>query len=102
MFLGIDLGTGSVKALLLDAEGKVVSEASATYPVHAPHPTWAETHTDEWWQATVKAVREAVGSRDVKAIGLSGQMHGTVCVDKDPERFTSRHSVGRYALRVAA
>jgi xylulokinase len=83
MFLGIDLGTGSVKALLLDADGRVVSEASSGYPVHAPQPTWAETHTDEWWQATVKAVREAVGQHGVKAIGLSGQMHGTVCVDKD-------------------
>ncbi len=83
MFLGIDLGTGSVKALLLNADGRVVSEASSTYPVHAPHPTWAETHVDEWWQATIKAVRKAVGQREVKAIGLSGQMHGTVLVDKN-------------------
>jgi xylulokinase len=83
MFLGIDLGTGSVKALLLDAEGCVVSEASSSYPVHAPHPTWAETHPDEWWQATVKAVREATNNHEVKAIGLSGQMHGTVLVDKN-------------------
>jgi xylulokinase len=82
MFLGIDLGTGSVKALLLDADGCVISEASSSYPVHAPHPTWAETHTEEWWQATVKAVREAASGREVKAIGLSGQMHGTVLVDK--------------------
>ena len=81
MFLGIDLGTGSVKALLLDADGRVISEASSSYPVHAPQPTWAETHTEEWWQATVKAVREAIAGREVKAIGLSGQMHGTVLVD---------------------
>jgi xylulokinase len=83
MFLGIDLGTGSVKALLLNADGRVVSEASATYPVHAPQPGWAETQVDEWWQATVKAVREATHNHEVKAIGLSGQMHGTVLVDKD-------------------
>lgn len=83
MLLGIDLGTGSVKALLLDADGRVISEASSSYPVHAPQPTWAETHTEEWWQATVKAVREAVNGHEVKAIGLSGQMHGTVLVDKD-------------------
>jgi xylulokinase len=62
MFLGIDLGTGSVKALLLDARGQVISEASAGYLVHAPHPTWAETHTDDWWQATVKAVRGGKGA----------------------------------------
>lgn len=83
MFLGIDLGTGSVKALLLDAAGKVISEASSSYRVHAPHATWAETHPDEWWQATVKAVREAVGNHDVQAVGLSGQMHGTVLIDKN-------------------
>ena len=83
MFLGLDLGTGSVKALLLNADGSVVSEASSSYPVHAPHSTWAETHPDEWWQATVKAVREAVGKREVKAISLSGQMHGTVLLDKN-------------------
>jgi xylulokinase len=83
MFLGIDLGTGSVKALLLNADGRVISEASSSYRVHAPHPTWAETYTGEWWQATIKAVREAVAGREVKAIGLSGQMHGTVLVDKD-------------------
>ncbi len=83
MFLGIDLGTGSVKALLLDENGRVISEASSSYPVHAPHPNWAETHVDEWWQATLKAGREAVGQHEVKAIGLSGQMHGTVLVDKN-------------------
>ncbi len=81
MFLGLDLGTGSVKALLLDADGRLISEESSSYPVHAPQPTWAETSTDEWWQATLKAVREAVDGREVKAIGLSGQMHGTVLVD---------------------
>jgi xylulokinase len=83
MFLGIDLGTGSVKALVLDAEGRLVSEASATYPVHAPRPGWAETHTNEWWQATVLAVRKAVGQLDITAISFSGQMHGTVLLDKN-------------------
>lgn len=82
MFLGIDLGTGSVKALLLNADGQVVSEANAPYPVHAPHPQWAETHPEEWWQATVKAVREAVAQNRITAMSLSGQMHGMVCIDK--------------------
>jgi xylulokinase len=84
MFLGIDLGTGSVKALLLDAEGRVVSEARSSYPVLSPHSGWAETDPVAWWNATVQAVRQAVGSKanDVQAISFSGQMHGLVACDE--------------------
>jgi xylulokinase len=84
MLLGIDLGTGSVKALLLDTDGTVVSEASSSYLVQSPYPGWAESDSADWWLAVVKAVREAVGDRSnlVRAIGLSGQMHGVVLVDE--------------------
>ena len=83
MLLGLDLGTGSLKALLMDREGQVIqiiAEASRTYPVHAPHPGWAESNPQDWWKAAGKAAKEAVGrySKEVKAIGLSGQMHGVV------------------------
>jgi xylulokinase len=80
MFLGLDLGTSSVKALLLDAGGRVVNEASSSYPVLAPHPSWAETNPNDWWTATVQAVKQAVDSHtsDVQAISFSGQMHGVV------------------------
>jgi xylulokinase len=81
--LGMDLGTGSVKALLMSETGTVLGEASAPYPVNAPHPGWAESSPEEWWEAVGKAVREAVGSRgaEVMALGLSGQMHGVVLSD---------------------
>lgn len=87
MFLGIDLGTGSVKALLLDADGRVVSEASSSYPVLSPHPGWAETKPDDWWTATVKAVKQALSkhANDVQAISFSGQMHGAVLTDASGE-----------------
>ncbi|HWG84946.1 MAG TPA: FGGY family carbohydrate kinase, partial [Deinococcales bacterium] len=79
--LGIDLGTGSAKALLMTPEGAVVGEASVPYPVHSAQPGWAETHPDEWWSALQACVREAVAGRPVAGIGLSGQMHGVVLVD---------------------
>ena len=83
MFLGLDLGTGSVKALLLDEGGGVLGEGSVSYRVRSPHPGWAESSPVEWWEATVQAARVAVGSRGdlVEAIGLSGQMHGVVLAD---------------------
>lgn len=85
MLLGIDLGTGSVKALLLTPEGAVLAAASAPYEVAAPRPGWAETGAEAWWQATVTAVRAALAAappaRSVAAVGLSGQMHGVVLAD---------------------
>ncbi|BDI16075.1 hypothetical protein ANSO36C_18770 [Nostoc cf. commune SO-36] len=51
MLLGIDLGTGSAKALLLATDGTAIGEASRPYPVHAPHPGWAESEPGDWWLA---------------------------------------------------
>lgn len=84
MFLGIDLGTSSVKALLLTRDGRVAGEASAAYPVLAPRPGWAESEPADWWRGTVGAVRRVVAGRagEVEAIGLAGQMHGVVLVDE--------------------
>lgn len=83
--VGIDLGTSSVKALLMDEAGRILGRGSAEYPIHHPQPDRAEQDPDEWWQATVAAVRQAVADADkpisVTAIGLSGQMHGTVLLD---------------------
>ena len=83
MLLGLDLGTGSVKALLVAEDGGVLGEGSASYPVRSPRPGWAETSPDDWWDAVVGATKTAVGSygRQVTAIGLSGQMHGVVLDD---------------------
>ena len=80
MLLGIDLGTGSAKALLLATDGTAIGEASSSYPVHAPHPGWAESEPGDWWLAVASAVRKAVGNHadQVQAIALSGQMHGVV------------------------
>ena len=92
MLLGIDLGTGSVKVLLLAIDGTVVAEASSPYAVQAPQPGWAETHPAAWWQAVaiaVKTVMQGQGDRargePIQAIGLSGQMHGVVLTDAEGE-----------------
>ncbi|MEG3849174.1 xylulokinase [Microcoleus sp. herbarium19] len=84
MLLGIDLGTGSAKALLLETDGTAIGEASSLYPVNAPHPGWAESNPEEWWLAVGEAVRKAVGNHanQVQAIALSGQMHGVVLASK--------------------
>jgi len=83
VLLGLDLGTGSLKALLMDASGSVLGEGTASYPVRSPHPGWAETDPLDWWEACVRAVRTAVGESgaSVRALGLSGQMHGVVLSD---------------------
>ncbi|HEX6483392.1 MAG TPA: xylulokinase [Ktedonobacteraceae bacterium] len=86
--LGIDLGTTGVKAAIFAAEdGHVVSSAFVEYPLAHPQPGWAEQNPDEWWQATITAIRtcleQGVEARDVGAVGLSGQMHGVVLLDEE-------------------
>ena len=83
MLLGLDLGTSSVKALLLGEDGGSVGEGSASYPVRSPRPGWAESSPEDWWDAVVEATEAAVGKRgaEVAALGLSGQMHGVVPAD---------------------
>lgn len=85
-FLGIDLGTSSVKVLLVDEEGRVRGAGSAEYPLDRPRPGFAEQDPEAWWRATAAATRQAVGwggGVNVVAIGLSGQMHGTVLLDAE-------------------
>jgi xylulokinase len=69
--------------VLLDPDGRIVGEGSAPYDVHRPQPGWAESAPDDWWQGTITAIRQAVaGNGDaVRAVGLSGQMHGVVLTE---------------------
>jgi xylulokinase len=88
VFLGIDIGTSGTKTLAIDADGTILAAALETYPCYAPKPLWSEQDPEDWWQATVRSVRRVLKqaklkAADVKAIGLSGQMHGSVFLDKD-------------------
>lgn len=83
-FLGLDIGTSGVKAILMTADGSIVRTALAPLSLSTPRPGWAEQHPDAWWQATIDALRELfAGELDVRvqAIGISGQMHSSVFLD---------------------
>lgn len=87
LLCGIDIGTSATKVLLCRPDGKVLATASAEYPVYTPKPGWSEQEPEDWWKATVKGLAAACKKAKVKAsaitgIGLSGQMHGSVFVDK--------------------
>ncbi|MEZ6243305.1 MAG: xylulokinase [Phycisphaerales bacterium] len=86
MLLGIDIGTSSAKGLLLDPDGRLVAVTSREYPIARPRPGWSEQDPAAWWDATVLVVRELLARAGIKAgeirgIGLSGQMHGSVFLD---------------------
>ncbi|MCC5831058.1 MAG: xylulokinase [Phycisphaeraceae bacterium] len=81
--LGIDIGTSGTKTLICDQQGKVLATAMAEHGISSPQPGWSEQDPMEWWAATGKAVRQVVRRSGIKpeqvaAIGLSGQMHGSV------------------------
>ncbi|KXU90335.1 carbohydrate kinase [Paraburkholderia monticola] len=82
-FLGIDLGTGSLKAAIIDEQGREQAVSSVAYALVTPHAGWAEIDVETWWNALVDAMaglpREL--RDDVRAIGFSGQMHGVVLLD---------------------
>ncbi len=85
--IGVDIGTSGTKSLLIDPDGNILAESSTSYGVSMPKPLWSEQDPEDWWQATVKTIRAVVKQSrvkavDVKAIGLSGQMHGSVFLDK--------------------
>jgi xylulokinase len=88
-FLGIDLGTSQVKALVIGADGQVLGRGRAPYPVEVPAPGRAETDPELWWRATGTAVREARAAAtdathaDIAALSVAGQMHGVVLAARD-------------------
>ncbi len=88
VFLGIDIGTSGAKTLAIDAAGRVLASAVETYPCHFPRPLWSEQDPEDWHRATIRSVRKTVAAAklkpaDVKAIGLTGQMHGSVFLDRN-------------------
>ena len=86
-YLGMDIGTSGTKTILMDAEGAVVASATESYPLHTPKPLWSEQEPDDWWAAAVRGARKVLAAagvegKQVLGIGLSGQMHGLVLLDK--------------------
>lgn len=88
MYMGIDLGTSSVKIIIMNHAFEVIAQASQEYIVSQPHPLWSEQDPDHWWEGTCKAIAELKKHHpnslcEVQAIGLSGQQHGATLIDED-------------------
>lgn len=84
-YLGLDIGTSSVKGVVMDADGKVVQTATAPCTFSTPRPLWSESDPEGWWSATVAVCRQVVGTVGadrISSLGLSGQMHGLVMLDQ--------------------
>lgn len=84
MYIGIDLGTSGVKVVLLNDEQHIVATTQQPLPISRPQPLWSEQNPQDWWNATNQAMLELAAKQDlsgVKAIGLTGQMHGATLLD---------------------
>lgn len=86
MYLGLDLGTSGVKALLIDADQRIVGQANGALEVSRPHPNWSEQDPAHWIRATEEAIGKLKAGHGealaaVKGIGLSGQQHGATLLD---------------------
>src|SRR5260370_12361705 len=89
MILGVDVGTGGTRAVLIDrAGGMVASFASEHAPIRSEHIGWAEQDPEDWWRAAREAIAGAMAASEltgaeIEAVGLTGQMHGCVMLDAD-------------------
>jgi xylulokinase len=87
-FLGIDIGTSGTKTILIDVRGALLAQAHVEYPLLIPKPGWTEQNPEDWWLATVGSIKtvlqlSGISPKKIKGIGLSGQMHGSVFLDKN-------------------
>ncbi len=87
-YIGIDIGTTGTKTVLINENGKCIAGSTIEYPLDTPKQGWAEQDPGFWWDAAVKTIKDVlfksnVSGKDIKGIGLSGQMHGSVFLDKN-------------------
>lgn len=85
--LGLDIGTSGVKVLVLRDDGAVMGSVTQEYPLYSPRPGWSEQQPEELWQGTLAGIKKAISKfhvdpQEIKALGLSGQMHSSVFLDK--------------------
>lgn len=105
--LGIDIGTSGTKTLICDGRGRVVATASSPHDIASPKPGWSEQDPEQWWAAACKATKAALRKAklkktDIGAIGLSGQMHGSVFLGKDGDTKPLRPAILWNDQRTAA
>jgi xylulokinase len=86
LFMGVDVGTSGVKAVLIDVRGRLLGAQTEPLALRTPRPGWAEQRPEDWWAASQRAIRGAIRrSRarpgQIAAVGFSGQMHSSVFLD---------------------
>jgi xylulokinase len=87
VLIGLDVGTGGARAVVVDESGEIVAEASSEYPLHSPHPGWTEQDPADWWEGTKEVIKKVATEtgEQIAGIGLTGQMHGSVFLDSSDE-----------------
>jgi xylulokinase len=88
LIAAMDIGTSGCKSILIDETGAVVSSATESYPLYSPRPGWNEQAPGDWWKGAYLSLREAIAQsgaspENIRAVSLSGQMHGLVALDKN-------------------
>ncbi len=88
LLLGLDIGTSGTKCVLINTSGEVFAEVTSPYEPHRPQPGWSQQDPSDWWKAAVTAVGQVINTVGVDAsriaaVGLSGQMHGSVLLGRD-------------------
>jgi xylulokinase len=89
MILGIDVGTGGTRAVLVDMDGRVVASCASEHaPIRSEHIGWAEQEPEDWWRAAKEAIagvmtQSELAGKEIEAVGLTGQMHGCVMLDAE-------------------
>ncbi len=87
--LGLDVSTTGSKALLIDERGEVIASHTTPHPISQPFPLWSEQDPADWWNGMVASIRAVLAqtgaAATIQAIGLTGQMHGLVCLDERDE-----------------
>lgn len=86
--IGVDLGTSGTKTVLFDRQGGIAASATVEYPLYQPENGWAEQDPGDWWRAAAATIKQVIEESkvdpgDIKGVGLSGQMHGLVMLDKE-------------------
>ncbi|MBU8915232.1 xylulokinase [Bacillus sp. FJAT-29953] len=90
-YIGIDVGTSGVKIVYIESAEEIKYQVTKDYPIYHPEPGWSEQNPDDWWNATVEGLKELftfMSPDAVKGIGISGQMHGLVVLNKNGDVIT--------------
>ena len=86
MYIGVDLGTSAVKLLAMNKDGKILKTVSVEYPISFPQSGWSEQNPEDWYKGSMEGISKLIaetGETTVEGIGVGGQMHGLVILDKD-------------------